>query len=241
MHESARQSYLSAMGVDSFIPRCVLPNALVSPRYRVIDTATESEQNASDNSLELLNDSPLSEGVKALLDDFSPIKKTASLIAEPLTPLSNLKKSSNTVEFSYYVISSENFLIVCDVDDSKRFDELKQLVNNVLFALGDTLQNTVAELFVWPMIKSHAIDQSEGVARESLQGFISERLDKKTLLLSDSCQYINSTNNDVTEGEHIFRNSVHMPCFLKALDDYSTKKIIWERLFIAPDSGSLDA
>lgn len=176
LDEVRRQAYLQAMGVDQYVPRSILQGA--RPLNRC-----EYQACIQEHSLNAVEDSVVSATSVALKS--SPIKHDPDAIEQPLVDESQpfaSKPNQPTLPivepFHLAVITIQNRLLILDecprlISDSH---EYRQLLQNILRALGLTFDRLNVQSFQWPVVKGTRADHSEQAVREALRAYIYRRL-----------------------------------------------------------------
>lgn len=213
MNELNRMQYLESMGIDSFVPRyllpaaksavlCPLPVALekakASPLSNVIEAQTQNPSEAVNQSPDILIGNTLRNDVLKNIDKISidttdePIKNeinTAEIIEEVVL---SAKVEAAKFSLSLWNIGDDIFVI----DSRRQGDALptQGLLTNILRAMGRLPLNMLnAEILNWPMVETH--DASWPAARQMVHGFIEARIfDKPTPLFllfgQDACSAV---------------------------------------------------
>ncbi len=153
MQASRRQHYLSAMGIDCWLPRQQLPGAAPGPVY-VRKTAQKAvvPQETPTSVAEHIGstiDNAAKPSIAALMQgdlaDAIP-KKTTVVQAAPAPMAAPINVASFQLAFYSWV---PELLIVDQVQDAGL---QQQLISNLLFALGhSSLQRTQPDYFQWPL------------------------------------------------------------------------------------------
>lgn len=211
MNEVQRRQYLQAMGVDSYQPRLVLPGALPSKlcelpsellpeMLRESSVASPVEIPSDEVIPSSINKANFSDAAKLALEAVKPTSASPVMTTKEAIQQVEKKPSEKTVapHFSLSIIRGENILIIDKgLPGNINPNEYLQLLQNMLFALGAGKQKMAIDAFVWPMVKSNTVDQSEVAARQTLEAFLAkqiEQLGAKYLLLmgDDSAHYIST-------------------------------------------------
>ena len=201
MNESQRKVYLSAMGIDVYYPRAILPGAKPSPTYEFdlieerLSLPTESspyqEEEREDPNTQLKvakNESAEIESVKQETAARGESDATVDLAEQKKE-----EKESSELRFAirYYRVTDS----VAVIDEypmqqsAHSRDESLRLLRNILRALNIDVEAEVLtpELFSWPLIEGMTEeDNSANAAKQALQGFIAGRQDQdgfKNLIL----------------------------------------------------------
>lgn len=202
MNELRRQAYLEAMGIESYVPRAVLPGALPSSLCE-LPSITEQQVAAETTGLQGAEPSIVSQtfarghaaAVQALFEDTdSPqvVNKAGSNMAE----LNKLKPAAPAIpRFSLSTVVTSNILLLDDgLAGHINPKEYQQLLQNILYAVVGHQALIKLETFNWPMTRNSQHDQSEEAARQALHSLIAKRTaqmdaDSYVLVMGDNAGY----------------------------------------------------
>lgn len=178
MNELQRQAYLSALGIESYAPRWLLPSAPVSvacmlpvfdipaasspvsPGAIAIEPRSESKSPAP-NVLTTIAD--LGEQKKA------PMAINAAAILQQLEE----KKAPVVQPFSLSVYRPQPGFLVIDSRNTKLALPTEVLLNNLLRAHLKAVQPALGEeVLRWPMIENRFVSRTEDDARNELQTWL---------------------------------------------------------------------
>lgn len=156
-----RENYLSAMQINTWLPRVPLPFA-----------------KQSDNlSLTAITEPPIIETISIIEEKKTPTSiaafKEKSLVEE--TPLQN-NTPATSPHFSLQLMQAGRCLLLIERPIAETFhikDPTYQLLRNILYAakLPDSPQ-PLGDLIQWPLFKNSTIAQGKKEAKEFLQSFI---------------------------------------------------------------------
>jgi hypothetical protein len=202
MNEFQRQSYLSSLGIDSYMPRFNLPYAAESicrsvpemvfvsepsilsleSTSRLVTTDNETSCSSAlrslsveqvDNSKQVEIRSPTK---NLMADIFSQSKETSlKLVGKiDLQSLSEPNRSQVVEPFSLSVRRPLKGLMIIDSRDTRLALPTEFLLNNILRAIfgSQTIQSS-EEVLHWPMINNSFTKRSELDARAELQTWLS--------------------------------------------------------------------
>lgn len=181
MNEMQRQAYLSALGIENYAPRWLLPSAplpiacvmpvlhapveLTRPVPIAVASAVHERiaenKNTSPNLLNTIAD--LGEQKKA------PLAVNAAMILQQLEE----KKATVVQPFSLSVYRPQTGFLIIDSRNTKLALPTEVLLNNVLrtclsgcsFSLGE-------EVLRWPMVENRFVSRTENDARNELQTWL---------------------------------------------------------------------
>jgi hypothetical protein len=188
MLEPWRSQYLSAMGVELYVPRSILPGAKLSLPCEWDEQALLEPEIEPVDVAEII--APIS---TPPVRRAPPLEQTrAQRRNEPIAPTPSADNAA-TPRFTLSIISGDNgVLIVDDAPGAARNDYLRMLAN-LLFALQGGTANPALEIFAWPMTKTNPrLDQSATAAREALAGYLQKNIDQRAvhtvLVLGDAAR-----------------------------------------------------
>ena len=178
MNEMQRHAYLSALGIENYAPRWLLPSAPLSIAcvmpvlHAPSEVATslpaaaahesiEENKNTSPNLLNAITD--LGEQKKA------PLAVNAAMILQQLEE----KKAPVVQPFSLSVYRPQPGFLIIDSRNTRLALPTEVLLNNVLrtylsgssFSLGE-------EVLRWPMVENRFVSRTENDARNELQTWL---------------------------------------------------------------------
>ena len=192
-NELRRQAYLEAMGVESYLPRLLLPGARPSVLCELPDWASVSVQSAGQapagEPVAAAPAAPVSQGATApagrsgaadiqQLLDGADVPKRAQRVASGVA-VTQQRAAAEVPHFSLSLVRAGRVLLVDDglsgeVDPRAYL----QLVHNLLFALGVAARELSLDVFSWPLtrVRGH-VDQSQTAAREALTAYLAKQLE----------------------------------------------------------------
>ncbi len=190
MNELHRQIYLSALGVDTYMPRMHLPYAPVSIMCELPLASTEPESIAkADLHIESIVSSVQPQlQAKAIVADVSPVgslignifdaPKAVKVIAQPITAadiLAQLDTKPLTIEpFSLSIWRPIDWVMIIDSRNTKLALPTEILLNNVLRSLfSNQALKPQEEVLRWPMIENSFTKRTAADARVELQTWLS--------------------------------------------------------------------
>lgn len=187
MNNLQRNEYLTAMQIDTWLPRVDLPYA--APSSSLIDSLAETETEAvayppvsTTNTIEL---------VKEIIIDHAIIEGTdLPPVAEPPHIASSNEINSeadSTASFSLQLMQAGGCLLLVELPTGEAFqirDPAYQLLRNILRAvqLPDS-PLWLGDIIHWPLFKQASIPQGAKEAQEFLHSFINTYQEQET----DNC------------------------------------------------------
>lgn len=218
MNESVRLAYLSALGVDGYMPRWILPAApaaVACALPQVVVADQESSPAATPASGHLLSGRAQAEvavpsGVGDVLGELGvePMPEVAAV-----APVKVDRSPATEVipRFALTIWRAGDELMVVDSRQSQLALPTDRLLANILIALGyRTSGLSKGEVLRWPIFENQVLDsnaeqQGEAAARDMLHAYLDGHLmlkPVKHLLLmgSDAARYILPADN-VDDGQ----------------------------------------
>lgn len=183
MYEDVRQQYLSSLGIDTYIPRWVLPNAPASYLACFSPLEDTFPQSVALEHSELVskpqNDtSPILVGtlIESLNPELTPTTNKAVNAASILAQL-DVPKPKRLAPFGLSIWRLSNRLLVIDARNPKAALPTEALLKNLLSFVrieNDELQEDILQ---WPMIENRFSSQTADEARQELQTWLSVQLE----------------------------------------------------------------
>ena len=215
MNELDRQSYLSALGIENYMPRWRLPCA---PEpvvcFLPIVEIDNSETFSSDRAVTLVPQSPIA-SISVKVDSVVTINALASLdvrqqSSNPINAAAILqqleeKKAPAIAPFSLSLWRPEKGFLIIDSRNTAMALPTEQLLNNVLRAvLGSTKYDLKEEVLRWPMIENRFVSRTEVDARNELQTWLAVEnelrpINRLWLLGENAIQFFMATNISIIE------------------------------------------
>lgn len=190
MNELQRQAYLSALGIENYMPRWQLPCA---PANSQCDLSTLANDLLAGNSVETQSSDqpviPLSTSIHnpdvsgRLLDDIKatsakPVKISAASILQNLEQ----KPVADIHPFSLSIWRPQPGMLVIDSRDTSLALPTELLLHNILRAfLGRSIASLQEEVLRWPMIENRFVSRTAIDARTELQTWLSVEHDLRPI------------------------------------------------------------
>lgn len=253
MNELQRQHYLSALGVDTYMPRWRLPFAPISVRCElpVAEVETPSLEKLQVKP-DLVSEPTYSQPVlKTISSDVSPVdnligdildaKKVVRSAAAPVSAadiLAQLDTKPLTIEpFSLSIWRPLDGVMIIDSRNTKLALPTELLLNNILRSVFSTqLIKPQEEVLRWPMIENSFAKRSKSDARTELQTWLSVQHEIRpirylwlmgsnaaTYLLPEPVEYTMSIFNKIALLDSTV-NSLVLPSLNELLQKPSAKK-----------------
>lgn len=181
MNELQRQAYLSALGIENYAPRWLLPSAPVSlacvvPLFdipvAIAETSPAAFVAAAMNSHSESN--TLAPNLLTTIADLAEQKKALLAVnaAEILQQLEE-KKAPVVQPFSLTVYRPQPGFLIIDSRNTTLALPTEVLLNNLLRAHFQNMQFALGEeVLRWPMIENRFVSRTEGDARNELQTWL---------------------------------------------------------------------
>ncbi len=178
MNEHQRQAYISALGIDSYMPRwhllqaplpvaCALP---VLPNYSIADTRATISFTAKEPA-------PTPVDVSSLLADMALLKKPITpAVLESSIPSAPLNTSSERIAVAPFSLSIWRPLpgfLVLDVRKTNLALPTELFLSQILRAcFGGEAQPLDEEVLRWPMVENRFVSTTQDDARAELQTWL---------------------------------------------------------------------
>lgn len=257
MNEIQRMQYLSALDVDCYMPRFILPNAAEAklcqlPLASVVSEAVNDSPAEASQKSSPANFTPSSDAIKAAADVLASLGSSAatpsvepSLKSEPKSaqPLqSSDSEAAASIEPFSLSLHRIGKLLAIDSRNTETPLPTDRLLANIAFALGYSAPDiAAAEILNWPFSGDNAVMNVES-ARVDLQAFLDGRLlnsdvDNLLLLGSTAAQFILPENTEYTD--NLFKkvsltefsvDALIAPSLNELLQDSALKKPLWRVL-----------
>lgn len=205
MNEVRRQQYLDVIGIDSYMPRLILPFA-PAPKQCAVPDLVVPEIVVPELTVAVDQSSVLVEHTEPeIIESPAPIVKQPVAAAGPITspldalqgmsgsadkaPVSNtiseevavqaVSERQEAVNFSLSVWRVSEDLLVVDSRQAELALPVNALLNNILLALG-LLEQALPKIEVvsWPKVDSHFSGQDAQSARDMLGAMFEARLEQ---------------------------------------------------------------
>ncbi len=181
MNELQRQVYLSALGIENYAPRWLLPSAPASvacvmpvfdiPVVDPVVTIMPSVATAIDSRIESNNSA--SELLTAIVEIKEPKKAPLAINAAAILQKLEEKKAPVVQPFSLSVYRPQAGFLIVDTRNPALALPTELLLNNLLRAHLKASQFTLAEETLrWPMIENRFVSRTEDDARNELQTWL---------------------------------------------------------------------
>jgi hypothetical protein len=258
MNELQRQMYLSALGMDTYMPRWHLPFAPVSIACELPIATSETHSNTKPELHQesfaapvqpqpilksvALNVSP----VNNLIGDIFDAKKLTKSIVQPTSAadiLAQLDVKPVTIEaFSLSIWRPIEGLMIVDSRNTKLALPTELFLNNILRSIfSNQLLKSQEEVLRWPMIENSFTKRTANDARNELQTWLSVQHEIRpirylwlmgsnaaTYLLPETLVYSDSLNKIIR-----LADSAITALILPSLNEFLQKPAAKQQLFSA--------
>lgn len=177
MNEASRLAYLSAMGIDSFVPRSPLPGAKPSTVLKLIPASPQQNDSESDSNI-----APTARAGQSTVDELKQsIGIESGLAPRPIEPSKQqavvADKPKGALQFSLIMVRFGGMLWVDSLPLGRGVDrDYVRLIVAISRALGRDGEQPEYSVFEWPLVKNRQIDQGEDAAREAVEEFVGRQL-----------------------------------------------------------------
>lgn len=259
MNELQRQHYLSALGVDTYMPRWHLPFAPISalcelpiaevetPSLKTFEVKTESVTTPTYSQPVLNSINTAVSPVSNFIGDILDVKKSVKSTVVPVSAadiLAQLDTKPITVEpFSLSIWRPLNGVMIIDSRNTKLALPTELLLNNILRSMfSNQALKPQEEILRWPMIENSFAKRTLSDARTELQTWLSVQHEIRpirylwlmgsnasTYLLAEGANYSASIFNKVALLDSTV-NAVVLPSLNELLQNPATKKPLFSAL-----------
>ncbi|MET1080739.1 MAG: energy transducer TonB [Pseudomonas sp.] len=193
--ESRRLAYLSAMQVDSWLPRVVLPFAAPSPlRWQAPDEPIEAQPPAPASvasvgtaaptpiAPQATAAAPVTDEPRPRVEVPRPVAKVVATLVEQTTAAPARNPAVAPPRFALQLLRAGDCVLLVELPTGETFtsrDPAYLLLKDLLRAAGlpDSPQ-LLGEPVRWPLLQRGALDQGPQAALEYVQGFIGAQLEQ---------------------------------------------------------------
>ncbi len=204
MNERQRLQYLEAIGIDTYMPRLLLPGAPDSVACAIAavssGSVTSKTPPAKDGTVKPVApvEPPKTVSPEQLLAQVMPAGVVDKVLSSPEpteAPKPEVEVAA-AVEFSLSIWRVDDDLMVIDSRHSELALPTEPLLRNILRALGrSTAGLPKVEVLRWPVLEDHFEPQHETAARNMLEAMLEGKVSIKSikfllLLGCDACHYV---------------------------------------------------
>lgn len=181
MNELQRQAYLSALGIENYAPRWLLPSAPVSvacvmPVFDIpVAVVASSPVSFSAAALEtrMASNNPTPNLLTTISDLAEQKKAPLAINAAAILQQLEEKKAPIVQPFSLTVYRPQPGFLIVDSRNTKLALPTEVLLNNLLRAHFKAVQFRLdEEVLRWPMIENRFVSRTEDDARNELQTWL---------------------------------------------------------------------
>lgn len=202
MLEPRRSRYLRALGIDSYVPRVILPGArpsvacewevppapeslasvaLEPPLAEPQDMAAEPLNAVAQSAIEASPERQVARS-RAPEIDLQPAARRAEQAPAASTPKSADIAAEAVPKIALAIAVGGGILVVDDAPANlPERGELQRLLGNILFSLRSEGGTPALDVFLWPMLKQPQLDRSAAAARETLAAHIQNQIQRNTV------------------------------------------------------------
>lgn len=259
MNELHRQMYLSALGIENYMPRWHLPFAPVSVACELpiteiqtstvtnLDTQTESYVAPIQLQPIIKQTSSNASPVNNLIGDIFENKKVTKVADKPISAadiLAQLDSKPVTIEpFSLSIWRPLDGVMIVDSRNTKFALPTELLLNNILRSIFSNQPfKAQEEVLRWPMIENSFTKRTANDARNELQTWLSVQHEIKsirylwlmgsnaaTYLLPDTLMYSDNLYKVISLNESAI-NGLVLPSLNEILQRSATKQLLFSSL-----------
>lgn len=229
MHEQRRQAYLQAMGINHYVPRFVLPNALASPRCEtfVADMSAMVVESVAAQEPQTAPPSPASPAARA------PKIEVEFAAKKPVPPRPVKDEVITEPRFTAELVLSD--LGILFIASGNLSGAQKRLVANIAqaystFALEGRDPALQAGRFQWPVSQGRSLPRGEAAAKDALSANVLARSERqklnKIVIFGDTLQpYLDEAMLTTEELKIIKSASLE-----ELMSDGNAKAALWQAL-----------
>lgn len=181
MNELQRQAYLSALGIENYAPRWLLPSAPVSvacvmPVFDIPVATVESTQVSSVTTAmnpHIGSNTPAPNLLTTIVDLAEQKKAPLAINAKEILQQLEEKKAPVVQPFSLTVYRPQPGFLIIDSRNTKLALPTEVLLSNILRAHFQKMQFALGEeVLRWPMIENRFVSRTEDDASNELQTWL---------------------------------------------------------------------
>ncbi len=236
MIEPLRSQYLAALGIESYVPRFILPGAKTSEPCEWLETPAESENPAALLGEEVMAEQPRAEKIALEQPASETIQRTPMI--EPLSARSVRSTEKPQVkeapaaqqnvgpQFALSIVLAGGGILLIDAAPTSNAERTayQKLLNNMLPALRPAAVQYVLDIFIWPLTRQPKVPRDADAAIETLAAYLNKQIKQRSidtvLLLGEAAQqWCTFDEGDV----RIVKSSSLLAC----VQDPALKRPLW--------------
>jgi hypothetical protein len=242
MNELQRQSYLSALGVESYAPRWLLPGApkpiqcempALAETAQVVEPATEAERH------EIPTPASSGKGPKALSEVMSEMAQPDRVPKAPQPIIARAARAAEpaVTPFTLSVWRSSLPILILDAREPRAAIPTERLLRNLLRCLGDLDPASVGEeVLACPLVPKPTVEDARGELSAWLEAELERRPVQKLILMgANAAQYLLPEGMDYSESlwhrvelEAFKRPALVAPSLIELLREPMHKRRLWQ-------------
>jgi hypothetical protein len=179
MNELQRQAYLSALGIENYAPRWVLPNGPVPVVCAIPEVAlpqievTDPTLKIAELQLDDAHQNSLTAVLSRSIAEVGVQKAPSAIDAKAILQQLDEQKAKVVLPFSLTIYRPQPGFLLIDARDTRLALPTEILLNNLLRVYLKGGQFTLAEdVLRWPMIENRFVSRTEDDARNELQTWL---------------------------------------------------------------------
>lgn len=219
MNEYQRQAYLSALGVENYMPKWCLVGApqsiaCVLPYCSIFEAPVNSITSTAEKLFDQLNTSvgatPLPTGPLVVADVLRELAGPKRSISSENNNASLIQAASVEVSepFALSIWRPKQGLLIVDSRNARQALPTELLLSNILRAVfGGTLVTGQEDVLRWPLVENTAVSRTENDARNALQVWLEVEIEQRPvnhMLLFGAKAAQHFLPQDVSYSEHLW-------------------------------------
>lgn len=252
MIEQQRLQYLTALGIDTYIPTRVLANAAISPALVPFEPEELDQSSLEEEPKIVEKQMPASTSQPVELESDKPIELAPDVeppLESPTKPIPAAKPVANTTAPLRFTLSLWEItpqLIVIDTRQTGSALPTDKLLQNILRAMGYPLaQLPASELIRWPIFKEDPQANNLEEAQAMVQANVNARCAKtqgiRFMIMGEiaadfvlaPCEQYNDFEQQIGQQIELpqrHASMVVLPSLVEILEEPSRKALVWRAI-----------
>lgn len=203
MLEPLRSQYLAALGIDSYVPRFMLPGAKLSEPCAWLEAPAEIPNLSVPIEANAAAGQPLVEknipeksasAVVSRTPLIEPVVQRPARISENVSAKSPTAQHEAGPQFALSIVLAGGGILLIDAAPASSAERsaFQKLLNNMLPALRPAAVHYVLDIFIWPLTRQSKVPRDAEAAIETLAAHLSRQIGQRgidtVLLLGETAQ-----------------------------------------------------
>lgn len=230
MQEPLRSQYLAALGIDSYVPRFILPGAKISESCEWFNAPTGSVHLSAVIEGKVITPSGAGHDQKALSENIvqrsvESTPKSLARVIENVTAKISVAQSETGPQFALSIVLATGGILLIDAAPVSSVERtgFQKLLSNMLPALRPEAAQYVLDVFIWPLTRQPKISRDAEAAKETLSAYLNKQIKQRAidvvLLLGEAAQQWCILESDV--------RLVKSTSLLACVHDPALKRPLW--------------